>query len=233
LDVGVVGEGPAVLAQAAPHQIVYLGANAPSPRGEAIIVHGESDITSMQELVGRSVAVHKGSNAHYLLLRALEEAGLSCSQLELSFLTPERARLEFESRRIDAWAIWDPLLASAEFTCAARVLRDASGLTENATYYIARRAFADEHPDLIEQLLEQVSRVSEWSRGNPAGVAEMLETTLGLPKEGLAVALGRGTSPGPVTHALIQSQQRIADTFHRLQLLPDAVSVAEAQWQRA
>ena len=226
-----VGEGPAVLAQASSTPMVYLGANAPSPRGEAIIVHGKSPIQSVRQLRGRAVAVHKGSNAHYLLIRALEEVGMTCEDVDLQYLTPERARSEFEAERLEAWAIWDPLLASAEFTCHARVLRDAAGLTENATYYIARREFAQENPDLVSTLLQQVARVSEWSHSNPGGVAEMLETTLGLPKEGLAVALSRGTRPGPVTASLMESQQRIADTFHRMRLIPHSVRVAEAQWQ--
>ena len=53
-------------------------------------------------------------------------------------------------RTLGVHGFWDPLLASAE--C----------LTENATHYIARREFAEQSPDLVEQLLEQVRRV--WKR---------------------------------------------------------------------
>jgi hypothetical protein len=40
------------------------------------------------------------------------------------------------------------------------------------------------------------------------------------------------SAPGvPLSRELLVGQQRIADTLHRMQLIPRAINVAEAQWQ--
>ena len=47
----------------------------PRPAGEAILVPKDSPIKTVADLKGRKVALNKGSNVHYLLVRALEKAG--------------------------------------------------------------------------------------------------------------------------------------------------------------
>jgi sulfonate transport system substrate-binding protein len=42
----------------------------------------------------------------------------------------------------------------------------------------------------------------------------------------------RPVSPvGPITASIVAEQQRVADAFHRLQLIPRALRVADAVWR--
>jgi len=61
-------------------------------------------------------------------------------------------------------------------------------------------------------------------------VAEQLSPSVGLPAAVLAVSLRR-ESYGilPISSEVIASQQRIADTFHALGLLPRAITVSDLQ----
>ena len=107
IDFGHTGEAPPIFAQAAGAPLVYLAHEPPSPASEGIIVPKDSDIASIQDLKGKKIALNKGSNVHYLLVRLLEQAGISYDEIETIYLPPADARAAFESGSIDAWVIWD------------------------------------------------------------------------------------------------------------------------------
>jgi aliphatic sulfonates family ABC transporter substrate-binding protein len=229
---GVVGDCPCVLAQESGAPFVYVAAEAPAPEAEAIIVHEDSDIQSVADLRGRSVALKRGSNVHYLLIRALEEAGVGYDEVRLSFAVPEKGKLAFESRHVDAWGIWDPLLTSIAHSGRARVLRDGAGLTLNTAYYLANRAFAERHPELVDELLVHAARAVDWAKSNTELVAELVSAQLNISSRALASWLRRHPATRSLTPELITSQQQIADTLYRLQLLPRQVDVRELEWRR-
>ncbi|MBG9233602.1 sulfonate ABC transporter substrate-binding protein, partial [Bacteroides ovatus] len=88
------------------------------------------------------VAFNKGSNVHYLLVKALEHAGLTYADIQPIYLTPADARAAFVQRSVDAWVIWDPYLAAAERQLGARVVANGDGLVRNTQYYLAARKYA-------------------------------------------------------------------------------------------
>ena len=76
IDFGTVGEAPPIFAQAAGADLVYVGNEPPASTGEAILVPKNSPIKSVAELKGKKVALNKGSNVHFLLVKLLEKAGV-------------------------------------------------------------------------------------------------------------------------------------------------------------
>ena len=110
---GSTGEAPPIFAQAAGARLAYVAHEPPAPLGEAILFPKASPLRSVADLKGKKVALNKGSNVHYLLVRALESAGLSYADVTPIFLAPSDARAAFERGSVDAWAIWDPFLAAA------------------------------------------------------------------------------------------------------------------------
>ena len=231
LDMGVVGDCPAVFAQAHDVPIVYVAAEPPAPRGAALVVPEHSSVRSVAELRGKRVAVNRAAQAHYLLMLALEEAGVEPRELQICFEPPERALRSFQTGAVDAWAIWDPWLSSARLDFGARVLRDATGLLRNSAYYVARRDFAERHSDVVEELLTQLKVAAQWVKKDPQRAAELMAPEFGLSSRALMASLERELRTMPVTGELISAQQHIADTLFRLQLIPRAVSVADARWQ--
>nr|BFE93186.1 hypothetical protein GCM10020185_37220 [Pseudomonas brassicacearum subsp. brassicacearum] len=85
IDFGVTGETPPVFAQAAGADLLYVAYEPPAPTSEAILVPKGSAIQSVQDLKGKKVVLNKGSNVHYLLVRALEDAGLKYSDIQTVF----------------------------------------------------------------------------------------------------------------------------------------------------
>lgn len=231
IDVGTVGESPPIFAQAAGADLVYIGHEPPAPTAEALIVPKDSPLRRVGELKGKKVAVAKGSNANYLLVKLLEQAGLNFSDIGVVYLPPADARAAFESGRVEAWAIWDPFLAAAEHQLNARILADGTGVVDNHQFYLASRAFADRHPDIVRLLIEEIARTDQWGQQNLKEVTELLAPQLGIEPPIVAVS-ARRLSYGvkPVDATVLAAQQRIADKFFELKLVPKPVRVEDAAW---
>jgi aliphatic sulfonates family ABC transporter substrate-binding protein len=231
LDLGVVGEAPPVFAQAAGAPVVYLAAEPPAPEGEAVVVLQESPVRALADLRGKALALTPGANVVYFVVRALEEIGLSLADLEVRPLSPEEAHVAFASGEVDAWAVWDPLLASLRQARPTRVLRDAQGLASNRAFYMGRRLFADAHPEVVQTFLRQVGAVGHWANERRVQAARALAPHARLPESALEWALERTPfDTQAIDRDAMDSQQRIADTLHRVKLIARPVQVSEAVW---
>ena len=229
IDFGTVGEAPPIFAQAAGANLVYVGNEPASPASEAIVVPKGSGLRTLADLKGKKIALNKGSNVHYLLLKALEKAGVAYADIQPVFLPPADARAAFERGSVDAWAIWDPFLAAAEKQLGARVLADGKGLVANYQFYLASRTYAEKNPEILRIVLDEVAKVDDWGRNNPDEVATILSAQTGLSKEVVALAVSRyAYGVKPVSVDVIASQQRVADAFSSLKLIPKPIVVKDA-----
>ena len=144
---------------------------------------------------------------------------------------PADARAAFEQGSVDAWVIWDPFLAAAQQATGARVLTDATGLAPNRQFFLASRDFVNRHGDVVRALMAQITATDGWAQTHQQEVAEMLAPRLGIPAVVLATALSRmGYGAGPMTPEAVADQQRIADTFFDLKLIPVKVDVRSVLW---
>jgi sulfonate transport system substrate-binding protein len=230
IDFGIAGETPPIFAQAAGAPLVYLAYDPPAPRGEAILVPKDSTLKSVADLKGKKVALNKGSNVHYLLVKALEKAGLKYTDIQPVFLAPADALAAFTRGSVDAWVIWDPYEAAAEASTGARILADGTGLVANYQFYFSSKSFLADDTKAVDVVLGALNETDAWTKNNIQAVAEQLSPSVGLPASVLAVSLRR-ESYGilPISDEVIASQQRIADTFLALGLLPKAITVADVQ----
>jgi sulfonate transport system substrate-binding protein len=230
LDFGIVGEAPPIFAQAAGAPLVYVGYEPPAPTGEAILVHRDSPIRTVADLKGKRVALNKGSNVHYLLVKALEKAGLSVKDIGCVYLTPADGRAAFEGGRVDAWVIWDPFYAAAQASSDARVLTDGVDLVANTQFFMAERGYAEKNPKVIAAILDALAETDRWADANRAAVSALLSPKIGLPVSVLDVAVRRlGEGVHRVDPEIIAQQQKIADTFYQIGLIPKPITVADAQ----
>jgi sulfonate transport system substrate-binding protein len=230
IDFGVAGETPPIFAQAAGAPLVYLAYDPPAPQGEAILIPKDSPLKSVADLKGKKVVLNKGSNVHYLLVKALEQAGVKYTDIQPVYLAPSDALAAFSSGSVDAWVIWDPYEAAAEASTGARVLADGSGVVANYQFYFTSKSFLAHDAKAVDVVLEALNEADDWAKNNIEAVAAQLSPSVGLPASVLAVSLKREAyGILPISDAVIASQQRIADTFFGLGLLPKAITVSDLQ----
>ena len=76
----------------AAHFLGYIGNEPAAPGAEAIVIPKNSTIRSVADLKGKKVALNRGSNVHYLLVRALAAANLKYTDIQPVYLAPADAR---------------------------------------------------------------------------------------------------------------------------------------------
>ena len=232
VDFGTTGETPPIFAQAANAKIKYIGYEPPAPRGEAIVVQSNSSIKTVADLKGKKVVLNKGSNVHYLLVKALEKAGLKYSDVETVFLAPADARAAFERGSVDAWVIWDPFLAAAETSIGAKVIQDGTNTVNNYQFYLAEENYASKRPDVVAAIFDELKKVNDWAVTKPKEVANALAPLTGLDSITLEKALERGGyGINYLNEKVITEQQKIADTFYDLKLIPKKLDIKSVVWQ--
>lgn len=228
IDFGNTGETPPVFAQAAGAPIRYVAYEPPAQKGEAILVPKDSPLKGVTDLKGKKVAVAKGSNAHYLLVKALEKAGVKYEDITPVFLTPADARAAFSTGAVDAWSIWDPFQAAAEVTLEARTLTDGTGIVPNTQFYLSSQRFLEGEPKVLDALLDGLREVDQWAKSDIHAVAEQLAPSVGLPVPIIETALKRQSyGIKPIDSQALVDQQKIADTLYQLKLIPKEVRVSD------
>jgi len=232
IDFGTTGEAPPIFSQAAGSPLLYVSFEPPSPTGEAILVPKDSSVRTLADLKGKQVALNKGSNVHFLLVQALASVGLTPRDITAAYLAPSDARAAFERGAVDAWAIWDPFLSAAQEATGARVLADGVNLAPNRQFFLATWSFVREQPDILRRVNAEIDATDRWAEGNQAEVTRLLTASMGLPEPVVARAVGRlGYGVQPLTAEVVADQQRIADTFFSLRLIPQRLDVASAVWR--
>jgi len=229
IDFGDVGEAPPIFAQAAGAPLAYVGATVPRPQSEAVLVPKGSAIKTVADLKGKKIALNKGSNVHYFIVKLFEKHGLAFADLNLVYLPPADARAAFEKGSVDAWVIWDPFLAAAEKSLDARVLADATGVVGNRAYYFSSLDYVAKNADVLAIAIEELNKVDVWGAANKGELAGELATLWGLPKPVAELSVNRSAyGTAPITKAILGEQQKIADTFFELKLIPKKINVLEA-----
>lgn len=225
IDIGQVGEAPPIFAAAGGTDFKIVGTSEPVPQGEAVLVHEDSGFTSFADLKGKKVALNKGSNVNWLLLKLLEKYNLKYTDIQVTYLKPAEARPAFDNKQVDAWIIWDPYFALAEQP-GVKVLADATGLASNREYLLVAPGALDSKGEQLKTFLTAYREVTDWGIANPAERAKVLAPELKIPEDTTTRALGRSAKPlAAVTPAIGDELQAIADGFTGLELIPGKIDI--------
>ncbi|MFJ4966452.1 putative aliphatic sulfonates-binding protein precursor [Streptomyces sp. ADI96-02] len=232
VDIGGVGNTPPVFAAGSDSDIVVVGANHGSSAGEAIIVPKDSPLRKPAQLRGKSIAVAQGSSAHFQLVASLEAAGLSIKDVKLNYLQPADALAAFSRGKVDAWAIWDPYTSQVLRAGTARVLTTGEGVVNGLGFQVASPASLKDRrkSKAMGDLLVRLERAQKWVFEHPEEWAKVWSKETGIPYDVAVDAVKRtyGTRvPVAIDDAVIASEQKIADTFAELKLIPRRFDFAD------
>lgn len=229
IDVGHAADAIGVFQQASGKGLHYLAAESPYPGGLGLLVPKASPVQTVRDLKGKRIAIGRGYNIQYALIRALETNGLSWGDIDPVYLVTASDHIAaYQSGRVDAVGLWDPFLASAQLGTDSRLLFDGKGLTANRTYHFALPAVAAAQQAQLRVLFSELKKTNQWANDNPKQVVALLAPQLGVDPKVLALATER-RQYGLVTLApdIATDQQRLADAFAQLKLIPAPVQVKE------
>ena len=148
-----------------------------------MLVKESSGFTSFADLKGKKVALNKGSNVHWLLVRLLEANDMTIDDIDVTYLKPAEGRPAFDNDQVDAWIIWDPYFALAEQP-GVKVLADATGLANNREYVLAAPDALTEQADQIRGVPRHATdEVTDWGIANPQERATILAPELKIAED--------------------------------------------------
>jgi sulfonate transport system substrate-binding protein len=230
IDIGAVGDTPPIFAQAAHGDLLYIAAQRGG--GQAILVPPGSKLETLQDLKGKKVAFGRGSSAHSLLIAALEKASLNYSDIQPIYLGPADAGAAFERGSIDAWSIWDPYYALFEARPGVRVLAKWTDITEQNSFFMASRAYVEANTATTVKIVNEFMRIAGWAREHRPELATLISKETGMPIEAVQRAADRAPfTVLPMNDEIVRTQQRVANRFRALGLIPIDIKVSDEVWR--
>ena len=136
----------------------------------SIVVPMDSDIQTVEDLAGRSVAVTKGAAGEYIVDQASVNHDLPAGAIEKVYLGPGDAAGAFTQGSIDAWAAFYTFIPASVNKMGARILITGDDELEGKFDYpvlIVRRDFAEANPEITAAVLEGYTQGAENVLENP------------------------------------------------------------------
>jgi sulfonate transport system substrate-binding protein len=181
IDVGSTAGSAALLARANGSPIHVIDVYS-QPEWSALVVPADSDVQSVADLKGRSVAATAGTDPYFFLLQALEEAGLSITDVQVQNLQHADGRAALEAGSVDAWAGLDPIMAAAESESGARLLY--RNVDFNSYGFLnATEEFLTDHADVAQVVVDAYEQARTWALAHPDETAQLLAQVAGIAPE--------------------------------------------------
>lgn len=215
LDIAEMGEVGPVIAHAGGLPFKIIAATEPWGKGQAILVNEDSPIKTAADLKGKRIAYVRGTNSHWIVVKALESVNLTTKDIESVSLPPGMNQQSvLESGNIDAATAIASQLVAFESSGSRRLLDGTDVGAENPLYYIATDKVIEEKREGIAGFVRQLSRHLAWTKENPEERAEAVGKILRLDPKRLV--RGERDRPGalrPIGPELIANNQKISDLF--------------------
>lgn len=207
-----------------------------APDEDGLVVPADSDVSSVEDLVGRRVAVNRGGRGEYLLLLALQQAGIPFDDVERVYLNPDEASSAFATGQVDAW--WAIVRAYPQALAnGAKVILNSSDVPDgDLTIYAARTDLLESDPEAVAIFLDVVQELTAEANADPEKFQNVFETQGPTATSGEQLALDiasdtYATVPRPVGDDDIAKVQDVADFFADNGLVPERVDAADAVFQ--
>lgn len=174
IDIGYIGPVPAINAYVKSEGDVQIISNATNA-GAVLIKRSDSDIETIADLAGKKVAVPQmGNTQHLCLLQLLEENGLAPTteggDVEVVAVSNADVRNMMDQKNIDAALVPEPWGSILEEESGAVVVKEYNEIFLEGNYpsavVVARKEFIEEHPDLVQEFLEEHSAATDYINEN-------------------------------------------------------------------
>jgi sulfonate transport system substrate-binding protein len=172
IDVGSTAGSAALLARSngSPIQVIDIYSQ---PNWAALAVPAGSDIASVEDLAGHTIAATKGTDPYFFLLQALAEAGVGLDEVTIENLQHADGKAALESGAVDAWSGLDPLLSTSVATAGTQIIYD--NIDFNSYGFLnATETFLQNSPDLAQLVVNAYEAARVWALENPEETAAIL-----------------------------------------------------------
>jgi sulfonate transport system substrate-binding protein len=230
LDFGGMSEIPPIFIANQPgNQVRVIGVLRGDVNNQVVLVPKGSAIQQLKDLRGKRIGYVKATTSHYILLRLLDEAGLTWADITPVALSPQDGLAAFQSGSLDAWVIYGVIVYQAR-EAGARVLTTGLGrLSGNYLITAAKEALDDPiRLQAIGDYVQRYRKVFDWINADGERWARVRSEATGVKAAYYVQEFKERSAPSqltPVSDATIASQQAVADAFAKAGVVPTKIDV--------
>lgn len=144
-------------------------------------VVAKSEIKTIAELKGKTIAFPKGLPSHYLLIHVLKDAGLTMKDITPKYMEAANTGAAFLSGSVDAAVTWEPWLTKAKTSKGGRILattRDKPGLIVDIM--VATPEVVTKRPADLQKVAEAWFEALQYLKKNPNDAKPIMAKSLGV-----------------------------------------------------
>lgn len=177
VDFGIVGSLPTAigLCNGIDYEVLY--STAILTKTEALVARLDAGISSISDLLGKTVATTFTSTCHYSLLCALAASGVDVDDVDLLDMQPESIVAAWSRGDIDAAYTWDPSRTSL-VEDGGRVILTSGEVGDmgypTADFALVRKGFAEYHPEHVVSYLEALLKAETLFNGDRPSAYEII-----------------------------------------------------------
>ncbi|MEV0432012.1 ABC transporter substrate-binding protein [Nocardia sp. NPDC050413] len=201
IDIGSMGDYPLLIngsrtqaAERSRTELVSITGYNPKGALNMVVVPQDSPARSLTDLAGEKISASVGSAGHGTLVQALSRAGIDPAKgVEVLNQQPQVGATALESHQVSAlsqFVAWPGLLAQQN---KAKLLYDGAELNVPTFHgVVARRAYAAEHPEVLQAFLAAQLDATAFLNEKPFEAADLVAKGSGLPQEVVYLYNGPG-----------------------------------------
>ncbi|WP_054742144.1 aliphatic sulfonate ABC transporter substrate-binding protein [Cellulosilyticum ruminicola] len=198
-DIGVIGNVPAVSAIASGQERKLIGISYNGEQTLSVLVGKDSEITKVEDLVGKKIGLVVGSFAQNFLYNVLKANNLSINDVELINLSTGEQIQALTSNQVDALATWEPTITKAQAQDVGKILVDGTGVFLGENPIIARTQYVEANPEITQIFLDTYKKAVDELAANTEQYAEKYADQFGIDKDLLITALSHAREPVVIT----------------------------------
>ena len=165
LDVSAVMNTASLLLAVGVGNDLVIATGAAHPNRVFALVGKKGHNYSVKDLKGKTVAGPRGTVLHQMLVAALKKEGMTMQDIQFVSMDPPKAYAALVGNSVDAALLAAGLVVKAN-DAGMKTITTAEGLVKPNLVMVARRAYAEEHPDLLKRVVAVHRKAHAWINEN-------------------------------------------------------------------
>ncbi len=167
-DLATSYETPVVLQSLKGEKLSIVSSLHFSNKNTSMLAHKSSGIEKPSDLVGKTIAIPKNTNAEFFLNMFLASEGIELSDVKVIDVRPENMVETFKQKKADAIAVWNPHLYRAKILYDEKtVTRFYSTAYTEFSVLVGSKSIVNEKADAIGKLVNALVKAEAYLQNHP------------------------------------------------------------------
>lgn len=156
---------------------------------QEVLVRNELPILSVADLRGKKIAVLQGTSSHYGLLKILRSVNLNPTDVDIRFMGPDEAKVAFETKQIDGWAVWPPFVEQQQVNGRGKVLTGGDAVIQSIM--AVPTPLLTKNEAIARGIDNAIQQSKKWITEHPEEAQSIVANELGIDIQVVKTAWGK------------------------------------------